>query len=171
MSQTSGWAFLFFTSEFLKMTVANRKTGLLFSPPFVFPCTDEILALSQHHCGGAISLDQGRVGTINLTLPGRFNDTSAVNNGSSQTDQPLPVSVCTWVIDIPLGCTVHLTLSRSDRGSTVWVRCAGNRENHVLVSGGTVALSHCDGNKGALLWGAAGQTSNSIRLSYYGMNP
>eukprot|EP00066_Takifugu_rubripes_P021848 XP_011611114.1 PREDICTED: uncharacterized protein LOC105417679 [Takifugu rubripes] len=129
--------------------------------------TDKILSLSQHRCGGNISLDQGPAGTINLTLPGRLNDANVTNNTGSQTDEPVPVSVCTWIIDVPLGWTVHLALSESERGSTVWVRCVWNQKDHILETKGKVALSHCDGNKGTLLWGAAGQSPNSIRLSYY----
>lgn len=65
---------------------------------------------------------------------------------------------------------MRLTLLRLERGSLVWVRCVWNKDQ-VLVNGGTVVLSRCDKNKATLSWRAAGQSSNSIQLSYHGRKP
>lgn len=156
--------------SFLKMTFEKGKAALLFHHYlfFIFALADKILALSQHHCGENVSLDRGPAGSINLTSPGRFNDTTAVNNASSQTDEPLPDAVCSWIIDIPPGRTVRLTLLQLERGSAVWVRCVWSKEDHILVSRGTVVLSHCDQNKATLSWREDGGSSNSIQLSYHG---
>lgn len=154
------------------MTFKKGKAAPLIHHLLVFsPLADKLWALSQHGCGGNISLDQGPAGTINLTLPGRFNDTSIVNNASSQADETLPDSLCSWIIDIPLGRTVRFTLLRLDRGSAVRVRCVWDEEDHVLVSRGTAELSHCHHNKAALSWRDDGGSSNSIQLSYYGRKP
>lgn len=156
---------MFILPQFLKMTFEEGRQVT------VFASTDKILGLSQHHCGENISLDQGPAGSINLTLPGRFSDTNIGNDRSSQADETPPASVCTWIIDIPRGWTVLLTLLRLERDSAVWVRCVWNEEDHILVSKGTLVLSHCDENKATLSWRADGGSSNSIQLSYYGRKP
>ncbi|XP_071361097.1 uncharacterized protein [Trachinotus anak] len=120
--------------------------------------TDKTLALSHHHCGGNVSLDQEPVGHVSFTLPGLFTDT----NKSDETP-----SFCTWTIDIPLGRTVLLKVVWLESGSNISVRCVWKKEDQVLESEGTVLLSGCDGNKATLTWTGAGHSSNAIQLSYY----
>ncbi|XP_035516726.1 interphotoreceptor matrix proteoglycan 2 [Morone saxatilis] len=129
--------------------------------------TDKTLALSHHHCGGDVSLDQEPAGHINLTLPGLFTDTNRLNPMNLQSDETQPVSVCSWVIGIPLGRTVLLKVVWLESGSSISVRCVWNKQDQVLESGGTALLSGCDRNKATLSWTGAGHHSNGIQLSYY----
>nr|XP_046227253.1 mucin-5AC [Scatophagus argus] len=129
--------------------------------------TDKTLALSHHHCGGNVSLDQKPAGHINLTLPVLSTDTNRLNVSSHRPDETKPVSVCTWMIDIPLRRLVLLKLVLLESGSNVSVRCVWNEEDRVLESGGTALLSGCDGNKATLSWTGAGRSSNAVQLSYY----
>lgn len=101
---------------------------------------------------------------MNLTLPGL-----TLTDPENAEETP-PVSVCTWLIGIPLGRKVLLTPLWLESGSNVSVRCVWNEEHRFLESGGTVVLSHCDENKATLSWRGAGQSSHSIQLSY-GMKP
>lgn len=125
-----------------------------------FLSADKILALS--HCGGHVSLEEP-AGHMNLTLPGLYTD-------PANADETPLVSVCTWLIGIPLGRKVLLTPLWLDSGSNVTVRCVWNEEHRFLESGGAVVLSHCDKNKATLSWRGARQSSNLIQLSY-GMKP
>ncbi|GLD52107.1 mucin-5AC-like isoform X1, partial [Lates japonicus] len=130
--------------------------------------TDKTLALSHHHCGGNVSLDQeDPAGHISLTLPGLFTDTNRLNSMSHQSDKSL--SHCTWMIDVPLGRTVLLKVVRLESGSSVSVRCVWKEEdlNQVLESGGTALLSGCDRNKATLTWSGAGHSSDEVQLSYH----
>lgn len=140
-------------------------------PASCFLSADKTLALSRHHCGGNVSLDQEPAGHINLTLPGLFTDTNRLNSTNHQSNETLPVSVCTWMIGIPLGRTVLLKLVWLESGSRISVRCFWNEEDHILEMEGTALLSRCNRNKATLSWTGAGHSSNSIQLSYYGMNP
>ncbi|XP_056229032.1 mucin-2 isoform X2 [Seriola aureovittata] len=127
--------------------------------------TDKTLALSHQRCGGNVSLDQEPDGHISLTLPGLFTDTNrpdSMNHESEETP-----SLCTWMIDIPVGRTVLLKAVRLESGSNISVRCVWNEEDHVLENEGTALLSGCDGNKATLAWSGAGHSSNAIQLSYY----
>ncbi|XP_073329195.1 uncharacterized protein [Pagrus major] len=125
--------------------------------------TDKTLALSHHHCGGNVSLDREPAGHINLTSPGLLTDTNRLEPVNDHSDETLHVSVCAWMIDIPLGRTVLLKL---ESGSNISVRCFWNEEDRVLETGGTFLLSGCDGNKASLIWTGAGH-SNAVQLSYY----
>lgn len=87
---------------------------------------------------------------------------------NSQTDTTLPVSICTWMFDIPLGRTVLLKLVSLEIGSSLSVRCVQNEEGQVLENGGTAQLSDCYRNKATLTWTGTGHSSNAIQLSYYG---
>lgn len=143
------------------------------SPSFTSICffvsTDKTLALSHHHCGGNVSLDQeDPAGHINLTLPGLFTDANRLNPMSHQSDKNL--SRCTWMIDVPLGRTVLLKVVRLESGSSVSVLCVWKEEDHnqVLESGGTALLSGCDRNKATLTWSGPGHSSDEVQLSYYG---
>ncbi|XP_044047690.1 flocculation protein FLO11 [Siniperca chuatsi] len=129
--------------------------------------TDKTLALSHHHCGGNVSLDQEPAGRINLTLPGLFTDGNRLNPMNHQSDETLPVSICTWMIGIPLGQTVLLKVLWLESGSNISVRCVWNEEDRVLESGGTALLSGCDRNKAILTWTGAGHSSNEIQVAYY----
>ncbi|XP_018555288.1 mucin-5AC isoform X1 [Lates calcarifer] len=130
--------------------------------------TDKTLALSHHHCGGNVSLDQeDPAGHINLTLPGLFTDANRLNPMSHQSDKNL--SRCTWMIDVPLGRTVLLKVVWLESGSSVSVLCVWKEEDHnqVLESGGTALLSGCDRNKATLTWSGPGHSSDEVQLSYY----
>lgn len=129
--------------------------------------TDKTLALPHHQCGGNVTLDQEPAGNINLTLPGLFTETNSLDPMNHQTDQTLPVSICTWLFDIPLGRMVHLKLLWLESGSSISVRCVWNEEDQVLESGGTALLSGCDRNKAILTWTGTRHYSNAIKLSYY----
>ncbi|XP_038569139.1 uncharacterized protein LOC119898897 [Micropterus salmoides] len=129
--------------------------------------TDKTLALSHHHCGGKISFDQEPAGHINLTLPGLFTDPNRLNPTNHPSDKTLPASVCTWMLDIPLGRTVLLKLIWLESGSNISVRCVWNEEKQLLASGGTALLSDCDTNKATISWTGAGYSSNVIQVSYY----
>ncbi|XP_008290665.1 flocculation protein FLO11 isoform X2 [Stegastes partitus] len=126
--------------------------------------TDKILASSHLHCGGNVILDQEPAGRISLTSPGRFTDTSTLDSVKQESEEPFQASVCTWMIDIPLGRTVLLKL---ERGSNISVRCVWNEQTRVLESGGTTLLSGCDRNKAALTWTRAGNSTNGVQLAYY----
>ncbi|XP_076583614.1 uncharacterized protein LOC143318952 [Chaetodon auriga] len=128
--------------------------------------TDKTLSLSQHLCGGNVSLDREPAGHINLTLPGHFTDASRLDPMSHQSDETLPVSVCTWMIGLPLDRTVLLKLVWSASGSIVSVRCLWNEEDQVLEIGATALLSGCDRNKATLSWTGAGRSSSAVQLSY-----
>ncbi|XP_060950926.1 mucin-2 isoform X2 [Limanda limanda] len=125
--------------------------------------TDKTLALSPRRCGGDVSLDQGPNGRLSLTVPGLISDTT----GLLSLNQ---LSLCTWMIHIPPGRTLHLKLEGLEGDSSVAVRCVRNQEaqDRVLESSGTALLSGCDGNQAALTWTGAGtSSSNVIQLSYY----
>lgn len=129
--------------------------------------TDKTLALSHLYCGGNVSLEQEPAGHINLTLPRNFNVTNRLNPMNHQSGKTL--SLCTWIIDFPLGRTVLLKLEQLVGDSSVSVRCVWNGEDHVKVleDGGTALLSGCGTNKTTLRWAGAGHSSNTIQLSYY----
>lgn len=129
--------------------------------------TDKTLASSLHRCGGNVSLDQEPAGHINLTLPGLFSNTSRLNSMNQQSDKTLQGSVCTWIIDIPLGRTVLLKLVWMENGLSLSVRCVWNEEDQVLASGEMTLLSGCDRNKASLTFTGAGRPSNAIQLVYY----
>lgn len=127
--------------------------------------SDKTLALSHHHCGGNVSLGREPAGHIDLTSPGLLTDADRLEPVDDHSDETLRVSVCTWVIDIPLGRTVLL---KFESGSNISVRCFWSEEDQVLETGGTFLLSGCDGNRASLIWTGAGHTSNAVQLSYYG---
>lgn len=137
-------------------------------PASLFLSSDKTLALSHQGCGGNVGLDQEPAGHINLTLPGLFTDANRLNPMSHRSGETLLVSVCTWIISIPPGRTVLLKLVWLESGLNVSVRCVWNEEGQALESGGVALLSGCDGNKATLTWTGAGNSSNSIKLSYYG---
>ncbi|XP_072240843.1 uncharacterized protein [Leuresthes tenuis] len=134
---------------------------------FIITTTDKTLAFSDHHCGGNVSLDQEPAGHVNLTLPGRFTDPSRPNPMSQQSDKTLQLSVCTWVLDIPLGRTVLLHLVELESGSNISVRCVWNKGDQALQSKDTALLSGCDRNKATLSWTGTGHFLNAVQLSYY----
>ncbi|CAK6980007.1 uncharacterized threonine-rich GPI-anchored glycoprotein PJ4664.02 isoform X1 [Scomber scombrus] len=129
--------------------------------------TDKTLALSHHQCSGNVNLDQEAAGHINLTPPGPFTHTNRLDPVNHQTDETLPVSICTWMFDIPLGRTVLLKLVSLEIGSSISVRCVWNEEDQVLESGGIALLSGCYTNKATLTWTGTGHSSNAVQLSYY----
>lgn len=139
-------------------------------PASCFLATDTTLASSRRHCGGHASLDQGPAGHVSLTLSGPFANTTAatLNSTTDQSNETLPVSVCTWTISITAGRTVLLKLLWLESGSSITVRCLRNEEDRVLEAGGTALLSDCFGNKATLSWTGEGRSSNPIQLSYYG---
>lgn len=136
--------------------------------PECFHFSDKTLALSNHHCGGNISLDQKPAGHINLTLPGLYTDTNN-NHTDNQTDKNLPL--CTWLIDVPVGTAVNLTLVQLEGGSSISVSCLWTEKDHdqVLKIRGTALLSGCDRDKATLSWTGSGHFS--VQLSYYGERP
>lgn len=126
-----------------------------------FVSTDKALALSDHRCGGNVSLDREPAGHISLTLPGLH-----------AIDQPdVNLSVCTWFIDLPVGRTVVFKLAEPGGGSNLWLHCAGagHRRARVLEEGLESLLSGCDTNKATLTWASAGRSS--LQLLYYGELP
>lgn len=135
---------------------------------FLFLFSDKALASSYHHCGGNVSLDQKPSGHINLTLAGLFTNSSSLDPMILQSNKTSQVSVCTWVIDIPLGGQVLLKLVWLENGSSISVRCVWKEEDRALVSGGKALLSGCDKNKAALTWTGAGRSLNAVQLAYYG---
>ncbi|CAB1459622.1 unnamed protein product [Pleuronectes platessa] len=102
--------------------------------------TDKTLAQSPQRCGGDVSLDQGPVGRLSLTVPGLISVTQGLNSMNQ-------LSLCTWTIHIPPG--------------TRRLRIGSWRAQGRLCSLG------CDGNQAALTWTGAGTSSNVIQLSYY----
>lgn len=134
-----------------------------------FLSSDKTLALSNHHCGGNISLDQKPAGHIRLTLPALYTDTN--NNHTYTPRQDKNLSLCAWLIDVPLGRAVSLTVVQLEDGSSVSVCCLWTEENHdqVLKIGETALLSGCDRHKAALRWKGSG--NSSVLLSYYGERP
>lgn len=118
------------------------------------------------HCGGHVSLDQEPAGHISLTLPGLFNGSHSLDSTNRKSDET--PSVCTWMVDVPLGRTVLLKSVRLESGSNITVQCVWSEENQVLESEGTTLLSGCDGDKATLTWTGAGRSSDTVQLSYYG---
>lgn len=154
------------------MGTGSQRSGVLCShllPASCFLATDTTLASSRRHCGGNASLDREPAGHISLTLSGLFANTTTLNSTTDQSNETLPVSVCTWTISILAGRTVLLKLLWLESGSSITVRCLRNEEDHVLEIGGTALLSSCFGNKATLSWTGEGRSSNPIQLSYYGM--
>lgn len=148
-----------------------RLTEVLCShllPASCFLATDTTLASSHRHCGGHASLDQEPAGHVSLTLSGPFANTTTLNSTTDQSNETLPVSVCTWTISIPAGRTVLLKLLWLESGSSITVRCLRNEEDRVLEIGGTTLLSSCFGNKATLSWTGEGLSSDPIQLSCYG---
>lgn len=136
----------------------------------IFISTDTALALSHQPCGGNVSLDQHLAGHISLIVSDPFSSTNTtivtLNSTSDQSNEALPLSVCTWIISIPPGRTVLFKLLWLESGSNATVRCLGN--DHVLEIDGLTLLSNCGGHKASLSWTGEGHSSNPIDLSYYG---
>ncbi|XP_053274595.1 mucin-5AC isoform X2 [Pleuronectes platessa] len=124
--------------------------------------TDKTLAQSPQRCGGDVSLDQGPVGRLSLTVPGLISVTQGLNSMNQ-------LSLCTWTIHIPPGRTLGLKVAGLEGDSSVLVRCVRSEkaQDRVLEGTGTALLSGCDGNQAALTWTGAGTSSNVIQLSYY----
>lgn len=154
------------------VATGSQRSGVLCShllPASCFLATDTTLASLRRHCGGHASLDQEPAGHVNLTLSGPFANTATpLNSTTDQSNETLPVSVCTWTISIPADRTVLLKLLWLESGSSITVRCLRNEEDRVLEIGGTALLSSCFGNKATLSWTGEGRSSNPIQLSYYG---
>ncbi|KAF7663423.1 hypothetical protein LDENG_00209790 [Lucifuga dentata] len=128
--------------------------------------TDKTLALVHHQCGGNVHLDQALTGQISL-MPGLLTNTNSHNPMIHQTEQSLPVAVCTWMIDFPNGQMVILTVARLESGSSISVRCVRDQEEQILKTGKTALLLGCDRNKAAVTWTGLEHSSNAIQLSYY----
>lgn len=135
---------------------------------FILP-SDKTLASWHHYCGGNLSLDQKPAGHINLTLPGLYPDTERLNHTQQQSEQNR--SLCTWLIDVPLGGSVLLKAVKLEGGQRISVRCVWSQQDLVLESGGSALLSGCDRSKASLAWTGRRNSSNEIQLSYYGENP
>lgn len=154
------------------VATGSQRSGVLCShllPASCFLATDTTLASSRRNCGGNASLDREPAGHVSLTLSGLFANTTTLNSTTDQSNETLPVSVCTWMISIPAGRTVLLKLLWLESGSSITVCCLRNEEDRVLEIGGTALLSSCFGNKATLSWTGEGRSSNPIQLSYYGM--
>ncbi|KAM9769695.1 uncharacterized protein ACNS7B_005049 isoform 1-T1 [Menidia menidia] len=128
---------------------------------------DKTSALSDHHCGGNVSLDQDLSGHINLTIPGHFATTSRPDPMIQLSGKALNISLCTWVLDIPLGRTVLLYVVELESGSNISVQCDLAKGPQALQSKGTALLSGCDRNKAALSWTGTGRFPNEVQLAYY----
>lgn len=131
---------------------------------------DRALASLSHHCGGNVSLELKPTGLINLTLPGLTDSSRAnpTNPTNQQCDKTLQPSVCTWLLDLPLGKTVHLKAVWLEAGSNLSLHCAWNKEDQALRSGHAALLSHCDANEAAISWTGAGCSSIAAQLVYHG---
>lgn len=143
------------------------------SASVIFISTDTALALSRHPCGGNVSLDQHLAGPISLIVSEPFSSSNttvvtlnSTSDQSNQSNETLPLSVCTWMISIPPGRTVLFKLLWLESGSSASVLCLGN--GHVLEIDGSALLSDCGGHKASLSWTGVGHSSNPIELSYYG---
>lgn len=125
----------------------------------LFPLfADKTLAVLNHSCGGHVRLDQAPVGRVILTLPGLFTDTSTLDPVSESA-----LSFCTWVIEIPPGRMILLTVEISAHLS---LRCAWNEGERSLQNGEAVLLSGCDGDKAILR--ASGFSQIIVSLVHYG---
>ncbi|RVE75972.1 hypothetical protein OJAV_G00004140 [Oryzias javanicus] len=119
--------------------------------------TEKTLASLNQRCGGNVSLDQEPVGWVTLTSSRLFTDTSTPDSVSESA-----LSLCTWVMKIPLGKRIFLKV---ESGSQLSLRCAWNEGEQRLQNREEVLLSGCDGDK-AILRGS-GFSSNIVSLVYY----
>ncbi|KAF3687904.1 Interphotoreceptor matrix proteoglycan 2 Sialoprotein associated with cones and rods proteoglycan [Channa argus] len=129
--------------------------------------TDKTWALWHHRCGGNVSLDPKPAGHINLTLPRIFNETNGLNYTKQQSDENL--SLCTWLIDVPLGGKVLVKVEHLGGGLNITVRCVWTQEDQdlVLEIGKTVLLPSCARNKAILTWTGTQHFPGTIQLWYF----